>query len=728
MKKLKEIRDRFWNKRSYYLPGMIAFFVLFAVSMTLNFSVSYMGNTSERMTDLILRSFWLPILLQVLKVVLIYLVIGGTLGALFHRGLLELRKRFGLFRSGMGLNTANVGVLLLFTFFLFSQRLIVRPQLYLDNFASLAGAFQGYLHFLTDRVSPVLFDVLILLLLVPFLVLAILSFDWKGIVSGAHQQLKSFRYTDPLCLIIILLAAASLLYEGRHLFPGRSSPYPNILILASDALRPDHFSGNGYHRDTTPCIDRLMKESLQIKGVMTSAPRTFPAWVSFFTSRYPMTHEVKHMFPRTRERNQKFETACTILNGLGYETSVVSDFAGDIFPRIELGFKRVLAPDMNFDILIRQIILEKQTFLLPFVANRWGSKIFPELRDVAKFPDEGMITAETIGEMERSRGKPFFITAFYSITHFPFSAPYPYYRKYTRPDYIGPYKYHKEIVLRIETDRGTEAGGIRPGDKEQIVALYDGCLSLFDREAGRIIEYLEERELLKNTIVLVTADHGENLYEKDFGLVHGEHLKGNLSLEVPVIIRHAGRMAGATLHKTSSIIDLMPTLFAMAGVPVPASFEGESLLPVKGKPAREREIAAYCETGIWFDNNKSTDLFFQHMRIDYPDIVGLSEVDTHYRNEIMVQQRYQNVINGAKYRTIYSGRYKLIYMPMPEGPRYELYDHTTDPYNQADLSKTRGDVLEAMKAKLYRFMDDKSAGNFIIKNGFLMPVFFEPIF
>jgi hypothetical protein len=134
------------------------------------------------------------------------------------------------------------------------------------------------------------------------------------------------------------------------------------------------------------------------------------------------------------------------------------------------------------------------------------------------------------------------------------------------------------------------------------------------------------------------------------------------------------------------------------------------------------------ETGLWFDNNKNTDLFFQHNRIDYPDVTGISEIDQNYRREIVIQQRYQNITNAAKYRAIFAGGFKLIYIPLPGGIRFELYDQINDPFNTKDLSSTRKDILEIMKKRFYEFVNEKSSDNFVVSHGYLLPVFSDPIF
>ncbi len=730
---IKKAWSRFKTLKRYYLPGFVFFFLLFIAGNVLNFTLSYMGNTNEEVAMAILRAFWPVILWQLGKIVMVYLLAGGLLSALFRGALESLRNRFGLLRRE-GVLLAVQGMLLCLTVFLgFSYKLILNPQVYIENFSVHGKALAGYQVYLTDHLSPLAFALPFYGILGTAALLALLSLPWrKG--SDLWMQMRQGRYFKGGLRAGAILALAFLLfaflYEQKYILYNREARTPSILILSSDAVRPDHLSLNGYRRNTTPRLDAFFRDSLQVRGMITALPRTFPAWVSVLTSQYPLTHEIRHMFPRTRERNVTFDSAVKILAGRGYRTAVISDYAGDIFPRIDLGFQKILTPDFNFDVLIRQILLEKQAFLLPFLTNDLGTLLFPEMRGLAKYTRSQDVTGDTIREIEAARGNPFFLTVFYSITHFPYAAPYPYYKKYTRPGYDGPYRYYKQVVLKMDNMKGPVRGDTRE-DEEQVAALYDNCLSLLDGEMGRLLGYLEKKGLLENTIVLFTSDHGENFYEADLGMGHGEHLRGPFALEVPFLLR-SGRLKEdlrKTFTKTSSSVDIMPTLFDLAGLPIPASFQGRSLLPALRAPGSAvPDVEAYCETGIWFDNNKESKLFFQHNRIDYPDISGISDVDMHYRREGVIRQNYQNIINASKYRAIYSGRYKLIYLPLPGGARYELYDYLNDPLNQKDLSASRRDVLEGMKKKFLRFVDEKGAGNFILKDGFLYPAFSDPMF
>ncbi len=142
-----------------------------------------------------------------------------------------------------------------------------------------------------------------------------------------------------------------------------------------------------------------------------------------------MNHSVYNMFPKKRHRHFPKESAIPRhYSEAGYETSVISDFAGDVFSRIDLGFSKVQTPYFNFNTVIMQSIFSTQVSLMPYFMNRWTYNLLPFIRGIAKLPRADIISAETIQAIRRSQ-KAFFISSFYSDAHFPYSAPYPYYRR-----------------------------------------------------------------------------------------------------------------------------------------------------------------------------------------------------------------------------------------------------------------------------------------------------------
>ena len=727
IKSFTKVIINFFKSFKLRLKGIIFFSLLFILGNILNSGFSYMGNSSSDLTYSIIKIFWPVILFQIIKVLIVYIALGYIFDLIYGYALDYINSR-----RERNIRHRYIYLFLFLSFIsIFLWSIINNPQLYVDNFSSKFYFLNRFHNIMTDYFSPWIFLIIFFVINITALTLAILSvinniskknnyFSKDVIRFFKNFDYKNRRFQLSAVLFFVLIIAI----VNIKLAP--QSDKKNIIIISSDAVRPDRLSGNGYFRETTPNIDRYLEKNLQFMGVTTTVPRTFPAWISILTSSTPLYNEISHMFPRTRERSEKIPAASDYLKGLGYYTSVVSEFAGDIFPRIDLGFDKVLAPDMNFNVIVKQVILEKQVFLLPYILNSFGRYIFSEIRDIAKFSDPNMLTNETIDQIKSAGGKPFFISVFYSITHFPYAASYPYYKEYVKKDYKGPYKYFKQVQIKIGDEEDKVGDEFTERDKEQIQALYDGCLKEFDHEVGRILSYLEKNGLMKNTIVVITSDHGENLYEYEYGLGHGEHLKGDFALEVPFIIiadNLLPEQRGKVIEMRSSNIDIMPTIFELAEIEMPGFFNGASLFNPE-----KRIVDAYCETGIWFDNNKSSDLFFYHNRIDYPDISSLLDVDFNYRRETVIKQEFQNIIVGAKYRAIYSGDYKLIYIPLKSGVKFELYNIKTDKDNRYNLADKNVDVLKDMKKKFYDYIEKESSGNMLKVGDYVLPIFSYPVF
>jgi arylsulfatase A-like enzyme len=488
-----------------------------------------------------------------------------------------------------------------------------------------------------------------------------------------------------------------------------------VLILASDALRPDHFTGYGYSRNTTPNIDKLINEGISFRNAFIEVPRTFPSWVSILTGRFASTSGIRHMFPTSRDLNRNFKSIAGELKQKGYETSVISDFAGDIFTRIDLGFDKVDTPYFNVDILIEQIIIESHTFLLPFLTNRTGLELFPVLKDNAYFCPPGFVKDRIVKTISESK-KPFFITAFFSPTHFPYASPYPYYKLFAEKNYTGPYKYYKQLIVSSDNNHSSK---MSDKDINQIRALYDGGLKAFDDAAGEVLAYLSDNGILDNTIIVVLSDHGENLYEGDLGMGHGEHFRGNNAVRIPLIIRYP-ELSSKKNEITGTVrnIDVAPTILSILNYPSPKYFEGVSLLPlIKG---REQNLYAFGETGIWFDDSLRDDLFFQKLRIMYPDIARISEADMNFDKQVALKDDYRDIVNLAKHRYVFDGRYKLIYMPLKDKVLYELYDTLSDPQEKTNIALLDKENFLRLKKVLFDWIMRNN--DVIVKKDYIFPI------
>ncbi|MEJ5362458.1 MAG: sulfatase [Spirochaetota bacterium] len=596
------------------------------------------------------------------------------------------------------------------------KSIILYPQLYQETIFNKNAVYNYFQIALTNNLSPVLIEKIQIFILAPFIVALIYPiFDYlakhrNDIIDILIFLFNKWKYVATALFIavigVIVTVTGTISHKTAH-------EKPNIIILASDALRPDHFSGFGYHRKTTPNIDTLIAQGTTFTNVYTVVPRTFPAWVSILTSQLPTRHGIGHMFPTARSRKREFITLASVLKEYGYYTSVVGDFAADIFPRINLGFNSVKAPTFNMRVMIKQIILKNHTFLLPFLTNKIGFVLFPEIREFAEFADPQFVIDDIKSEISKSihAKKPFFITTFFSITHFPYPACYPYYNYFTDTSYSGPFKYSKNRVVSLNSNGIASEYNPSLQEIEYIRALYDGCLFAFDEAVGTIIQYLKDENLYNNTIILIISDHGENLYEHEYGMGHGEHLRGKFSLVIPCIFSGPG-----ILHQeytsVRSAIDIAPTILDLLNIQQPQSFDGTSLLK-----KHNRTFDAYCETGIWFDN--SGNFFFQKKRIMYPDITGISTIDFDYHDEITIVPYYDNLIFTAKHRSIIANNLKLIYMPTHYGIEYELYNISLDPEERNNIYKTSPQA-NSMKQKLFSLFINNS--KIKIYNNYLIPV------
>ncbi|HEY1406662.1 MAG TPA: sulfatase-like hydrolase/transferase, partial [Spirochaetota bacterium] len=466
-------------------PGAIAAVFSILYTLLFNTSLSYMGNSVDNALNLILNKFLGVLLIVIGKLILAYVLIYGILGFFFFhaiRGLMEwrgvtLRRRYTTI-------IASVSVIL-FTIVTLFRDLVLYPQMYIDSFYLKNPVYRFIQETLTNNVNPAWIGGIQIVILVFFGSGFIYRFR-SSLSSVINLAEKNKRVTAGLVTAGIVSAVVCNVSP----FTAETDKRKNVLILASDALRPDHMSGYGYRKKTTPTIDTLIAQGSSYTSVFTMVPRTFPSWVSILSSSYPYNHTIRNMFPSSATRNRELVTLPSILRNEGYHTAVVGDFAADIFPRIDLGFETVKAPTFDAEVLMEQILLKTHTLILPYLTNRPGISIFSSIREFAEFADPRHVTNDMKGEIDRARKekRPFFITSFYSITHFPFSGPYPYYNEFTDRSVSGPSKYLKNRIVSLKAD-GKANYDVGEKEIDHIRSLYDGCLHGFDDSVAEMIGY-----------------------------------------------------------------------------------------------------------------------------------------------------------------------------------------------------------------------------------------------
>ncbi|HEY3188856.1 MAG TPA: sulfatase-like hydrolase/transferase, partial [Solirubrobacteraceae bacterium] len=175
--------------------------------------------------------------------------------------------------------------------------------------------------------------------------------------------------------------------------------------------------------------------------------------------------------------------------------------------------------------------------------------------------------------LDRRPGTRFALFLHYLDTHTPYRPPAADAAPFADPGHRG------QVGAEFGDVAGARAGRYDAGDRTQIVALYDGALHFVDRELGRLLDGLASRGLLDSTLVIVTADHGDEQWEHG-SFFHGQSLYDEL-LHVPLLVRLPGAAhAGAVIAEQVRSIDIVPTIAEALALPAAAGFQGASLLPL----------------------------------------------------------------------------------------------------------------------------------------------------
>jgi hypothetical protein len=543
----------------------------------------------------------------------------------------------------------KINILLFHIFFWFwflLKAVKISPQLFVEPLYMKGGLLKSLQVFITDAMP-----LFVIYAIFP-LVIMVMAWKKKRLAHGL--------------LIIALVAAFIFPFKTRAVPTEKPAQNPNILFMGTDSLRPDHLSYNGYFRPT-PNIDRLLEHGANFLNAKSSLARTFSSFTSIFTSTFPPDHQIRHMFPRPEELKLKWPTLIQALKKQGYDTGLISDFAGDIFTRLGYGFDHIQAPHLTLPNLIRQRSLEFHYFLLSFLIHPVGRDIFPVMWLMPLNIDPYYVTDSSkkfIGSAVRA-GKPFFMVYFSSNSHFPYGSQYPYYQLYAKKSYRGPHKYRKVDMMKTYSGFDLSAA-----DKEQVVALYDGTVKMFDDQVGEMLDFLKKSGLERNTIVVLFSDHGESLYENGYGTGHGDHLRGPYSNNMTFgVYSPYENFAGRKIVPTVRDIDIAPTMLDLLHIKSPASFKGHSLLPIM----RGNEFSgypAYMETELWY--TLETPYIKDRVRMFYPGIQQVLELAPQ-TSEIVLKKEFISIVIQAKYRAIQLNNKKYIYMPGDQGFKEEWY-------------------------------------------------------
>jgi arylsulfatase A-like enzyme/Tfp pilus assembly protein PilF len=376
-----------------------------------------------------------------------------------------------------------------------------------------------------------------------------------------------------------------------------SSPSPDVLFVTIDTLRADRVGAYGYGSAETPALDRLAREGVLVKDAVAQIPQTRPSHASIFTGRYPFEHGIQDN--SSPPLPATFPTLATHLRRAGYDTAA---FIG-AYP-----VARPSGLDQGFT-----------TFDDPFGAGEAAT-----MREARSERRGAEVVDHALAWLAKPRREPFFVWVHLFDPHAPYEPPPPFRQRFAR----------------------------RP---------YDGEVAYADAQVARLLSWLDRTGRRRDTLVVVTSDHGEGLGE------HGESehmlLVYDSTLRVPLLLSWPGRLpAGARVEGQFRSVDLLPTVLDLLGLPA-ASASGVSRAAVLRGGGRIPDNESYAES------------LYGSLHYGYAPLRAL-------RGE------------GWKY---------------VEAPRAELYRLAGDPGETKNLLDARPQVATAMRARLRTYQSTADA-------------------
>jgi len=523
-----------------------------------------------------------------------------------------------------------------------------------------------------------------------------------GFLYLSNSPASATAYTSVLLFYIVL----GLWVRSSEPIPVKinsaKNGLPNIVMIGSDTLRADRIDGS-YGKEVAPHLKRMAEQGTLFSQCHVPCARTAPSLLALLTGSWPHRFGVRDNFVPDEATHLSVETLPRILKNHGYYTAALSDWCGADMGKFDLGFDYADVPEdqWNIKLFIRQGPKDLRLFLSLFARNRLGKLFLPEIHYLGGVPqtDElGLETRHLINQLAAG-DRPFFLNVFFSTTHGPFGSEYPYYTRFTQPDYKGESKFVMARVTDPWEIIRRQAEPRAEFDLDQIINLYDGCVARFDDEVRRIMSHLEQCGLMDNTIVVVYSDHGMEFFEhQTWG--QGNSVISDVSNRIPLLILAPGLQQGRTVTQPVRSIDLAPTLLDLAGINPTPGMDGATLKPYMLDAAVEPNLDVYSETGIWLTDLPGTPA--GHLR--YPNLLDLLTVRNMATGTISIKPEFEELIVRAKDRVIRNGRWKLVYQPLQYGYLLKLFDAIADPACLYDVSARNSEVAQEMWGRLQEWL------------------------
>lgn len=342
----------------------------------------------------------------------------------------------------------------------------------------------------------------------------------------------------------------------------------NVILITIDALRADHLSFMGYSRNTSPFLDKISKEGTVFVQAFANSSWTAPAFAALFSSDYPVLGEKYGIEGRVVLQE--------VLKKTGYQTAAFhSNPLLSRYQKYDRGFDYF--EDYLYKWTPKQVehintSFNKQAAKVIYKYNGLYSayNILRTIKD-AFFPSRYFVAApalntDLISWLEYSKEKPFFAWVHYMEPHAP-SVYAPSRHKFQgslNKDELKKHLYRTDISTKLCINYIVD-----------LIDKYDSRIRYLDNAIGNLFAYLEENRILDNTLIIITADHGEEFLEHG-SVGHPPKLYDEL-IHVPLIMNGPDIPKGKKIDKPVQHLDIAPTILDTLGFPVPETFLGKNV-------------------------------------------------------------------------------------------------------------------------------------------------------
>ena len=366
----------------------------------------------------------------------------------------------------------------------------------------------------------------------------------------------------------------------------------NVLFIAADDMNCD-LSVYGNPMVKTPNLERLAKMGVRFDNAYCQQPLCGPSRASLMTGLRPDTLDMHTLKHELRQKNPDVVTLGQLFRNNGY----FSARAGKIY---HYGNPSQIGTDANDDPATWDerfnpagIDRTQEENITRYGPQKGGLGISMAWWDPVSKDEEhtdGMVASKIVDLINKKKDQPFFLAAGFFNPHCPYVAPKKYFDMYpldqiTIPD-LEEAKADLADVPPMAVQRDTKNwpyyfADVSVEQARKCKQAYYACNSFVDAQIGRLLDALEENDLMEKTIIVFWSDHGYFLGEK--GLWY-KRKAFERSARMPMIIACPGLEKGAITKKPVELLDLYPTLADLCGLTPPDNLEGTSVRPLLTDP------------------------------------------------------------------------------------------------------------------------------------------------